>query len=125
MEKKTSSTLAEPVYNCFEYCCNISFCNIWFSDFFRKTVLKLGGIIMEFKEQVLDLLVEVTENNIVKENHDIELFEEGIIDSFQTVGLLLEIQNKLDIEVSIMDFDRDEWATPNKIAAVLEELRRN
>ena len=78
---------------------------------------------MEFKEQVLDLLIEVTENNIVKENPDIELFEEGIIDSFQTVGLLLEIQNKLDIEVSIMDFDRNEWATPNKIAAVLEELR--
>jgi D-alanine--poly(phosphoribitol) ligase subunit 2 len=42
---------------------------------------------------------------------------------FQTVGLLLEIQNKLDIEVSIMDFDRDEWATPNKIVEALEELR--
>ena len=90
---------------------------------FQENCFKIRGIIMEFKEQVLDLLVEVTENNIVKENPDIELFEEGIIDSFQTVGLLLEIQNKLDIEVSIMDFDRDEWATPNKIAAVLEELR--
>ena len=66
---------------------------------------------MEFREQVLDLLAEVAENNIVKENPDVEIFEEGIIDSFQTVGLLLEIQNKLDIEVSIMDFDRDEWAT--------------
>ena len=70
---------------------------------------------MEFREQVLDLLAEVAENDIVKENPDVEIFEEGIIDSFQTVGLLLEIQNKLDIEVSIMDFDRDEWATPNKI----------
>ncbi|MCD8786580.1 D-alanine--poly(phosphoribitol) ligase subunit 2 [Staphylococcus gallinarum] len=78
---------------------------------------------MEFKTQVLDLLEEVTENHIVKENPDIALFEEGIIDSFQTVGLLLEIQNKLDIEVSIMDFDRDEWATPNKIITVLETLR--
>ncbi|RIP35807.1 D-alanine--poly(phosphoribitol) ligase subunit 2 [Staphylococcus gallinarum] len=78
---------------------------------------------MEFKTQVLDLLEEVTENNVIKENPDIALFEEGIIDSFQTVGLLLEIQNKLDIEVSIMDFDRDEWATPNKIITVLEALR--
>lgn len=78
---------------------------------------------MEFREQVLDLLTEVAENNVIKENPDVELFEEGIIDSFQTVGLLLEIRNKLDIEVSIMDFDRDEWATPNKIVAVLEELR--
>ena len=78
---------------------------------------------MEFREQVLDLLTEVAEINVIKENPDVELFEEGIIDSFQTVGLLLEIQNRLDIEVSIMDFDRDEWATPNKIVAVLEELR--
>src|SRR5699024_4931112 len=101
----------------------ISFYNIWFSYLFWETVLKLGGIIMEFREQVLALLAEVTENNIVKENPDIALFEEGIIDSFQTVGLLLEIQNQLEIEVSIMDFDRDEWATPNKIVAVLEELR--
>lgn len=78
---------------------------------------------MEFRKQVLDLLEEVAENSIVKENPDVELFEEGIIDSFQTVGLFLEIQNKLDIEVSSMDFDRDEWETPNKIVAVLEELR--
>jgi D-alanine--poly(phosphoribitol) ligase subunit 2 len=78
---------------------------------------------MEFKEQVLDLLADVSENNIVKEQPDIEIFEEGIIDSFKTVELLLEIQNKLDIEVSIMDFDRDEWATPNKIVAVLEQQK--
>ena len=78
---------------------------------------------MEFREQVLDLLADVSENNIVKEQPDIEIFEEGIIDSFKTVELLLEIQNKLDIVVSIMDFDRDEWATPNKIVAVLEQQK--
>lgn len=70
---------------------------------------------MEFKEQVLDLLADVAENDVVKENPDVEIFEEGIIDSFQTVGLLLEIQNRLGIEVSIMDFDRDEWATQTKL----------
>ena len=72
---------------------------------------------MEFREQVLDVLADVAENDVVKENPDVEIFEEGIIDSFQTVGLLL------GIEVSIMDFDRDEWATPNKIVEALEELR--
>ncbi|EKU48027.1 D-alanine--poly(phosphoribitol) ligase subunit 2 [Staphylococcus massiliensis] len=78
---------------------------------------------MDFKAQVLDILENVTEDDRVKTNPDIELFEEGIIDSFQTVGLLLEIQNELDIEVSIMDFDREKWATPNKIVAALDELR--
>ncbi|MCU5747035.1 D-alanine--poly(phosphoribitol) ligase subunit 2 [Staphylococcus sp. SQ8-PEA] len=78
---------------------------------------------MEFREQVLDILAEVAEDDIVKEQPDIEIFEEGIIDSMQTVGLLLEIQNQLGIEVSVMDFDRDEWATPNKIVNVLNDLR--
>lgn len=78
---------------------------------------------MNFEESVLNILAEVAENDIVKENPDIEIFEEGIIDSFATVGLLLEIQNNLGIDVTISDFDRDEWATPNKIIAVLKELQ--
>lgn len=78
---------------------------------------------MNFEESVLNILAEVTENDIVKENPDIEIFEEGIIDSFATIGLLLEIQNNLGIDVTITDFDRDEWATPNKIIAVLKELQ--
>ncbi|MEH7595431.1 D-alanine--poly(phosphoribitol) ligase subunit DltC, partial [Bacillus toyonensis] len=30
---------------------------------------------------------------------------------------------RLDIEVSISDFDRDEWATPNMVIKKLEEIR--
>ncbi|UXV31596.1 D-alanine--poly(phosphoribitol) ligase subunit 2 [Mammaliicoccus sciuri] len=78
---------------------------------------------MNFEESVLNILAEVAENDIVKENPDIEIFEEGIIDSFATVGLLLEIQNNLGIDVTITDFDRDEWATPNKIIEVLKDLQ--
>ncbi|GGI00371.1 MAG TPA: D-alanine--poly(phosphoribitol) ligase subunit 2 [Staphylococcus sp.] len=78
---------------------------------------------MNFEERVLNILADVAENDIVKENPDIEIFEEGIIDSFATVGLLLEIQNNLDIDVTITDFDRDEWATPNKIIKVLKDLQ--
>ncbi|MCJ1783490.1 D-alanine--poly(phosphoribitol) ligase subunit 2 [Mammaliicoccus sciuri] len=78
---------------------------------------------MNFEESVLNILAEVAENDIVKENPDIEIFEEGIIDSFATVGLLLEIQNNLGIDVTITDFDSDEWATPNKIIEVLKELQ--
>lgn len=77
----------------------------------------------DFKDQVLDLLEEVCENDIVKENPDVLLFEEGILDSFGTVNLLVEIQERLNIEVSISDFDRDEWATPNLIIKKLEGLK--
>ncbi|OQR53496.1 D-alanine--poly(phosphoribitol) ligase subunit DltC [Bacillus sp. CDB3] len=77
----------------------------------------------EFKDQVLNVLEEVCENDIVKDNPDVQLFEEGILDSFGTVSLLVEFQERLNIEVSISDFDRDEWATPNTIIKKLNDLR--
>ena len=76
----------------------------------------------EFKDQVLNVLEEVCENDIVKENPDVQLFEEGILDSFATVSLLVEFQDRLNIEVSISDFDRDEWATPNTIIKKLKAM---
>ncbi len=45
----------------------------------------------------------------------------GILDSFGTVSLLIEFQERLNIEVSISDFDRYEWSTPNMIILVLLE----
>ncbi|MDJ1155773.1 D-alanine--poly(phosphoribitol) ligase subunit 2 [Macrococcus caseolyticus] len=78
---------------------------------------------MEFKQEVLDVIAEVAENNIVKENPDVRIFDENILDSFATVGLLLALNDRLDMDLTITDFDRDEWATPNMIAEVLKELR--
>ncbi|MBM7644848.1 D-alanine--poly(phosphoribitol) ligase subunit 2 [Scopulibacillus daqui] len=77
----------------------------------------------DFKEQVLDILEEVCENDIVKENPDVKIFEEGILDSFGTVNLLVEIEDKLGIPVSISEFDREEWATPNLIINKLAEMK--
>ncbi|ARQ06424.1 D-alanine--poly(phosphoribitol) ligase subunit 2 [Macrococcoides canis] len=78
---------------------------------------------MEFKQEVLDVIAEVAENDIVKENPDIKIFDENILDSFATVGLLLALNERLDMDLTITDFDRDEWATPNMIVDVLEGLR--
>ncbi|MDJ1111056.1 MULTISPECIES: D-alanine--poly(phosphoribitol) ligase subunit 2 [Macrococcus] len=78
---------------------------------------------MEFKQEVLDVIADVAENNIVKENPDVRIFDENILDSFATVGLLLALNDRLDMDLTITDFDRDEWATPNMIADVLEALR--
>ncbi|UBH13744.1 D-alanine--poly(phosphoribitol) ligase subunit 2 [Macrococcus armenti] len=78
---------------------------------------------MEFKQEVLDVIAEVAENDIVKENPDVKIFDENILDSFATVGLLLALNERLDMDLTITDFDRDEWATPNMIVEVLEGLR--
>lgn len=73
------------------------------------------------KQQILDMLVEICEDDIILENPDLDLFEEGLLDSFGTINLLVEIENRFNISVSITDFNREEWNTPNRIAGKLAE----
>lgn len=77
----------------------------------------------DIHNEILSILEELCQTDIVKENPDIHLFDEGLLDSFGTVELLLEIENRLGILVAISDFDRDEWGTPNLIIAKLEGLK--
>ncbi|MCZ0756470.1 D-alanine--poly(phosphoribitol) ligase subunit 2 [Anoxybacillus sp. J5B_2022] len=75
---------------------------------------------MDMKNTVLDLLEEICQTDVVKENGDIELFEEGLLDSFGMVSLLMGIEERLGIRVGISEVDREQWSTPNKIIAILE-----
>ncbi|MDR7235830.1 D-alanine--poly(phosphoribitol) ligase subunit DltC [Neobacillus drentensis] len=76
---------------------------------------------MSIKETVLNILEEICESDIVKEDLNIDLFNEGLLDSFGTVSLLVEIEERLGIAVGISDFVREEWNTPNAIIGQLEK----
>ncbi|PFH88436.1 D-alanine--poly(phosphoribitol) ligase subunit 2 [Bacillus sp. AFS088145] len=74
------------------------------------------------RAQVLAILTDLCNTEEIVENPEVLLFEEGLLDSFGTVSLLVEIEDKLGIYVTISDFDRDEWSTPNKIISILETM---
>ncbi|MCU83075.1 D-alanine--poly(phosphoribitol) ligase subunit DltC [Listeria monocytogenes] len=78
---------------------------------------------MAFRENVLEILEQITETDEVVQNTNIKLFDEGLLDSMATVQLLIEIEEKLDITVPVSEFDRDEWATPEMIITQLEALK--
>lgn len=78
---------------------------------------------MAFRENVLEILEEITETDEVVQNTNIKLFDEGLLDSMATVQLLIEIEEKLDITVPVSEFYRDEWATPEMIITQLEALK--
>ncbi|MFF2879179.1 D-alanine--poly(phosphoribitol) ligase subunit 2 [Gottfriedia sp. NPDC057991] len=74
------------------------------------------------RAQVLAILTDLCNTEEIVENPEVLLFEEGLLDSFGTVSLLVEIEDKLGIDVTISDFDRGEWSTPNKIITILENM---
>ncbi|ANZ94828.1 MULTISPECIES: D-alanine--poly(phosphoribitol) ligase subunit DltC [Brochothrix] len=78
---------------------------------------------MDIKTEVLNILEELTGSDEVKTNPDIDLFDEGLLDSMGTVQLLIEIESVLDITVPVSEFEREEWATPTMIIKKVAEFQ--
>jgi D-alanine--poly(phosphoribitol) ligase subunit 2 len=72
------------------------------------------------EEKVLGILSGICNTERVKSDRDIHLFHTGLMDSFATVDLLMALEDQLNVNVPISDFDREEWATPNKIVRNVE-----
>lgn len=77
------------------------------------------------EEKVLDMLVEVCEDEDVKEDLDIDLFESGLLDSLAVAELLVNIEEVFGIELPLTELDRNMISTPNKLIAFLKEKGAN
>ncbi|KRL45684.1 MULTISPECIES: D-alanine--poly(phosphoribitol) ligase subunit DltC [Lacticaseibacillus] len=71
---------------------------------------------MDTKTTVLNILQDLTGEDL-STALDTDLFATALLDSMDTVQLLLELQDQLGISVPVSEFDRNEWNTPNKIIA--------
>lgn len=71
-------------------------------------------------EQVLDILAEVTETPQVRQKPDLRLYDLHLLDSLKTIELMVALSERLGIELSPAEFEREEWATPAAIVASME-----
>lgn len=67
------------------------------------------------KERILDILAELCADDIVKEDLDIDLREEGLIDSLDYIELLAQIEEEFGLVLSPSELTREEMSTPRKI----------
>ena len=73
------------------------------------------------KDQILDILNDLTGEDL-SDQMDENIFDNGLMDSMASVQMLLNLQEKFDIDVPVSEFNREEWDTPNKIVAKVESL---
>jgi D-alanine--poly(phosphoribitol) ligase subunit 2 len=71
-------------------------------------------------DEVVSALAACTRTDEVWRDLDLELFEQHLLDSLAIVELLVQLSDRLDLDLSPSEFDRDVWATPRKIIAYLE-----
>jgi D-alanine--poly(phosphoribitol) ligase subunit 2 len=72
-------------------------------------------------EEVLSALATLTRTDEVRRELDLDLFELHLLDSLAVVELLVHLSDRLGLDLSPSEFDRQAWATPRKIIAYLEE----
>lgn len=72
------------------------------------------------EERILEILEEICEDEVVYEDKDINLKEEGLMDSLAFVELLVRLE-VFGIEVAPTEVTYEEIDTPNKIIKHVSE----
>lgn len=71
------------------------------------------------EERVLDILVELCDEEIVREDININLLEEELMDSLDYTELLIRLEEEFGIVISPSEYTREESDTPAKIIEIV------
>lgn len=73
------------------------------------------------EDKILNLLVELCEDEEVRTNLDMDLFESDLLDSLDFAELLLSIEEIFGIIIAPSEVDREDINTSNKIIRLVKE----
>ena len=65
--------------------------------------------------KLLDLIEEIADDPVIREERDMDLFEEGLLDSMAAIDLLVALETDFGVRISPTELERDEMNTVNKI----------
>ena len=71
------------------------------------------------EERILTILEDICRDPVVREDPDIDLMEEGLMDSLDYVNFLIDIEDEFGIIIAPTEVSREEVATPAKIIQVV------
>ena len=75
------------------------------------------------KEQVLEMLEEICEDEVVREDLDINMKEEGLMDSLAFVEMLVKIEEIVGLSIAPTEVTYEEIDTPNKVISYIENRK--
>ena len=75
----------------------------------------------EVASKLVDTIADICGDDIVRERRDIDLFEEGLLDSMGAIELLVAIEDDFGVSIAPTAVPRDEMNTVNKIIAQVQK----
>ena len=75
------------------------------------------------EERVIEIIGNLTEYKELKENKDIDLLENEILDSLAFVELITVLEEEFDIEIQPTQVNPDTWRNVEKIIELVKSLQ--
>ncbi|KOF56611.1 MULTISPECIES: D-alanine--poly(phosphoribitol) ligase subunit DltC [Clostridium] len=75
------------------------------------------------KEKVLEILEQICGTDEVRNDLNLNLFDDGLLDSLGVIELLLAIEDKLKISIQPTEVTREQISTPKKIIDYLNSKK--
>ena len=76
---------------------------------------------MSVSDQVLSILMDITDCEDIGHDLDIRLYDEHLLDSLATVQLILAFNEAFGIDIAPTAFDLEQWATPRQMITFVEQ----
>lgn len=77
------------------------------------------------RDKIIDIIVKITDYNDLRNNGNVDLIEENILDSLAFMELLTEIETEFDLEIQPTQVDANVWRKVDDIANLIEEKLKN
>ena len=75
------------------------------------------------EERILEILEEICEDEVVREDLDINMKEEGLMDSLAFVEMLVKIEEIFGLSIAPTEVTYEEIDTPNKVISYIENRK--
>ncbi|MBL6466036.1 MAG: D-alanine--poly(phosphoribitol) ligase subunit 2 [Peptostreptococcus stomatis] len=73
------------------------------------------------RESVIEIFEEVLGSDEIRDNQDLDMFENEMLDSLAIIEVLLGIEDKLNLSLQPTDLERKDMATVNNLVDFLKD----
>lgn len=77
------------------------------------------------EEKIIKIIEELTEFKNLKNQKEIDLLENNILDSLGFIELINALENEFDIEIQPTQIDPNTWRSVDKIIELVKSYKKN
>lgn len=76
------------------------------------------------EEKIIEIIENLTGFNSLKENRDIDLLENEILDSLAFIELITTLEEEFDVEIQPTQVEPNTWRNIKKISDLVKSLKK-